>query len=139
MCVCVAPSDITMILQSEYACRVSISISISAHCHLSSRPDPRPQSKIRKRSWVLHECVERVPENVDAARELLQYGLKGTDLDALIAIGSGEDGGRSALSSSFSSSSPLSFPFTFSSSRHPYCDIVVWSSQFHPLKSCMSH
>ncbi|XP_048858218.1 NBAS subunit of NRZ tethering complex isoform X2 [Brienomyrus brachyistius] len=54
-------------------------------------------SKIRKRSWVLHECVERVPENVDAARELLQYGLKGTDLEALIAIGSGEDGGRFIL------------------------------------------
>nr|XP_019947114.1 PREDICTED: neuroblastoma-amplified sequence [Paralichthys olivaceus] len=51
-------------------------------------------SKIRKRSWVLHECVERVPENVDAAKELLQYGLKGTDLEALIAIGNKEDGGR---------------------------------------------
>ncbi|XP_054617752.1 NBAS subunit of NRZ tethering complex isoform X3 [Dunckerocampus dactyliophorus] len=51
-------------------------------------------SKIRKRSWVLHECVERVPENVDAAKELLQYGLKGTDLEALIAVGNKEDGGR---------------------------------------------
>ncbi|KAK6490067.1 neuroblastoma-amplified sequence [Huso huso] len=51
-------------------------------------------SKIKKRSWVLHECVERVPENVDAAKELLQYGLKGTDLEALIAIGIREDGGR---------------------------------------------
>ncbi|KAM6915430.1 NBAS subunit of NRZ tethering complex [Xenentodon cancila] len=51
-------------------------------------------SKIRKRSWVLHECVERVPENVDAAKELLQYGLKGTDIEALIAIGNREDGGR---------------------------------------------
>ncbi|XP_076004832.1 NBAS subunit of NRZ tethering complex isoform X2 [Genypterus blacodes] len=51
-------------------------------------------SKIRKRSWVLHECVERVPENVDAAKELLQFGLKGTDLEALIAIGNREDGGR---------------------------------------------
>lgn len=54
-------------------------------------------SKIRKRSWVLHECVERVPENVDAAKELLQYGLKGTDLEALIAIGNSEDGGRFIL------------------------------------------
>ncbi|XP_041043793.1 neuroblastoma-amplified sequence isoform X1 [Carcharodon carcharias] len=54
-------------------------------------------SKIKKRSWVLHECVERVPENVDAARELLQYGLKGTDLEALIAIGKREDGGRFIL------------------------------------------
>lgn len=52
------------------------------------------QSKIKKRSWVLHECLERVPENVDAAKELLQYGLKGTDLEALIATGKREDGGR---------------------------------------------
>ncbi|XP_072297684.1 NBAS subunit of NRZ tethering complex [Eucyclogobius newberryi] len=51
-------------------------------------------SKIRKRSWVLHECVERVPENVDAAKELLMYGLKGTDLEALVAIGNREDEGR---------------------------------------------
>ncbi|XP_037384398.1 NBAS subunit of NRZ tethering complex [Talpa occidentalis] len=54
-------------------------------------------SKIKKRSWVLHECLERVPENVDAAKELLQYGLKGTDLEALLAIGKGTDDGRFAL------------------------------------------
>ncbi|XP_063771451.1 NBAS subunit of NRZ tethering complex isoform X2 [Pseudophryne corroboree] len=54
-------------------------------------------SKIRKRSWVLHECLERVPENVDAAKELLMFGLKGTDLEALVAIGKGEDGGRFIL------------------------------------------
>lgn len=52
------------------------------------------QSKIKKRSWVLHECLERVPENVDAAKELLQYGLTGTDLEALLAIGRGVDDGR---------------------------------------------
>lgn len=52
------------------------------------------QSKIKKRSWVLHECLERVPENVDAAKELLQYGLKGTDLEALVAIGKGTHNGR---------------------------------------------
>ncbi|XP_066851051.1 NBAS subunit of NRZ tethering complex isoform X3 [Anser cygnoides] len=54
-------------------------------------------SKIKKRAWVLHECLERVPENVDAAKKLLQYGLKGTDLEALVAIGKGEDGGRFIL------------------------------------------
>ncbi|XP_077009351.1 NBAS subunit of NRZ tethering complex isoform X2 [Tamandua tetradactyla] len=54
-------------------------------------------SKIKKRSWVLHECLERVPENVDAAKELLQYGLKGTDLEALLAIGRGTDDGRFVL------------------------------------------
>lgn len=31
---------------------------------------------------------------MDAAKELLQYGLKGTDLEALIAIGKGVDDGR---------------------------------------------
>ena len=36
----------------------------------------------------------KVPEDIDAMRELLQYGLRGTDLEALIAIGKGEDGGR---------------------------------------------
>ncbi|KAI6056174.1 NBAS [Marmota monax] len=54
-------------------------------------------SKIKKRSWVLHECLERVPDNVDAAKELLQYGLKGTDLEALLAIGKGADDGRFTL------------------------------------------
>ena len=43
---------------------------------------------------MLRECLERVPENIDAMRELLQYGLRVTDLEALIAIGKGEDGGR---------------------------------------------
>lgn len=38
--------------------------------------------------------MERVPENVDATKELLQYGLKGTDLEALLAIGKGADDGR---------------------------------------------
>ncbi|XP_072038105.1 NBAS subunit of NRZ tethering complex-like [Amphiura filiformis] len=56
-------------------------------------------SKITKRAWVLHECLERVPDDIDAARELLQYGLRGTDLEALIAIGKGEDHGRFILSS----------------------------------------
>uniref|UniRef100_S4RYX9 Neuroblastoma-amplified sequence N-terminal domain-containing protein n=1 Tax=Petromyzon marinus TaxID=7757 RepID=S4RYX9_PETMA len=49
-------------------------------------------SKIKKRSWVLHECLERLADSVDAAKELLQYGLKGTDLEALLAIGRGDDG-----------------------------------------------
>lgn len=52
------------------------------------------QSKITKRSWVLHECLERVPESFEAAKELLMYGLQGTDVKALLAIGRGEDHGR---------------------------------------------
>ena len=43
-------------------------------------------SKISKRAWVLHECLERVPDNIDAAKELLQYGLRGTDLPALAVV-----------------------------------------------------
>nr|XP_042904334.1 neuroblastoma-amplified sequence [Parasteatoda tepidariorum] len=56
-------------------------------------------SKIKKRSWVLHECLERVPENFEAAKELLDYGMRGTDVKALVAIGRGEDQGRFILSS----------------------------------------
>ncbi|XP_072167418.1 NBAS subunit of NRZ tethering complex-like [Diadema setosum] len=56
-------------------------------------------SKITKRPWVLHECLDRIPDDIDAARELLQYGLRGTDLQALIAIGNGKDGGRFILCS----------------------------------------
>ncbi|XP_071171040.1 NBAS subunit of NRZ tethering complex-like [Mytilus edulis] len=54
-------------------------------------------SKIKKRSWVFHECIERIPYNIDAMRELLEFGLKGTDLQALLAIEKGEDGGRFIL------------------------------------------
>ncbi|GFR05331.1 neuroblastoma-amplified sequence [Trichonephila clavata] len=58
-------------------------------------------SKIKKRSWVLHECMERLPESFEAAKELLHFGLQGTDLKALIAIGKGEDHGRFILSSPY--------------------------------------
>ena len=51
------------------------------------------QSKIEKRAWVLHECLERVADDLDAMRELLSFGLKGTDVEALIAIGSDDDDG----------------------------------------------
>ena len=37
-------------------------------------------SKVSKRNWVLRECLERVPDDIDSARELLDYGLKNTDL-----------------------------------------------------------
>ncbi|BFY98427.1 hypothetical protein BsWGS_01467 [Bradybaena similaris] len=54
-------------------------------------------NKISKRAWILHECLQRVPDTIDAMRELLQYGLSGTDLSALLAIEKGEDGGRFIL------------------------------------------
>ncbi|XP_011879378.1 PREDICTED: neuroblastoma-amplified sequence-like isoform X2 [Vollenhovia emeryi] len=43
-------------------------------------------SKISKRSWVLNECVVRVPDTMEAARELLNFGLRGANLETLIAI-----------------------------------------------------
>ncbi|XP_015606385.1 neuroblastoma-amplified sequence [Cephus cinctus] len=49
-------------------------------------------SKVRKRSWVLNECVMRVPETLEAARELLYFGLRGTSLETLVAIGKDDDG-----------------------------------------------
>ena len=50
-----------------------------------------------KRSWVLHECLERVPEDFEAMHELLKYGLRGTDLEAMIALGNRTDNGRSVI------------------------------------------
>ena len=43
-------------------------------------------SKVSKRNWVLRECLERVPNDVDAARELLLYGLKNTDLAVVAGV-----------------------------------------------------
>ena len=45
-------------------------------------------SKVSKRNWVLRECIERVPDDVDAARELLLYGLKNTDLQIAVETSS---------------------------------------------------
>ncbi|XP_076667874.1 NBAS subunit of NRZ tethering complex isoform X2 [Andrena cerasifolii] len=49
-------------------------------------------SKVTKRSWVLHECVTRVPDTIEAARELLNFGLKGANLETLVAIGTHDNG-----------------------------------------------
>lgn len=43
-------------------------------------------SKVTKRNWVLRECLERVPCDVDAARELLLYGLQNTDLAVVAGV-----------------------------------------------------
>lgn len=48
------------------------------------------QSKVTKQVWVLKECVERVPETYGAARELLQFGLQGTDIETFISVADGE-------------------------------------------------
>jgi hypothetical protein len=49
------------------------------------------QSKVTKQVWVLKECVERVPETYGAARELLLFGLEGTDVETFISVADGED------------------------------------------------
>lgn len=50
-----------------------------------------------KRNWVLRECLERVPTDIDAARELLLYGLKNTDLAVVASM---EGGSRNEVMSS---------------------------------------
>ena len=37
--------------------------------------------------WVLHECLERVAEDLDSTKTLLKYGLHGTNLSVLVAMG----------------------------------------------------
>ena len=49
-------------------------------------------SKVSKRSWVLNECISRVPETLEATRELLNFGLRGANLETLVAIGIKDDG-----------------------------------------------
>ena len=49
------------------------------------------KSKIKKRSWVLHECLTRVSSSLDATKYLIDFGLRGTDLDSLIAIKEDDD------------------------------------------------
>ena len=43
--------------------------------------------KIKRRSLVLRECLHTVPTDVEAVRELLNYGLGETDLDVLVKMG----------------------------------------------------
>lgn len=54
-------------------------------------------AKIKKRNWVLQECLERVPETEEAARELLNFGLRGTGLPALVVVSEGRDKGQFIL------------------------------------------
>jgi hypothetical protein len=49
-------------------------------------------SKVSKRSWVLNECVSRVPDNLEATRELINFGLRGANLETLISIGKTDNG-----------------------------------------------
>ncbi|XP_028411208.1 LOW QUALITY PROTEIN: neuroblastoma-amplified sequence-like [Dendronephthya gigantea] len=47
-------------------------------------------SKVTKRVWVLHECLERVAEDLESTKALLKYGLHGTGLHVLVAMGDTE-------------------------------------------------
>ena len=49
-------------------------------------------AKVSKRSWVLNECISRVPDSFDAARELLNFGLRGANSETLLAISESDDG-----------------------------------------------
>lgn len=42
---------------------------------------------MKNRLWVLNECVERVPETYEATKQLLLYGLHGTDAKVVKALG----------------------------------------------------
>lgn len=56
-------------------------------------------TKIKRRSEVIRECLETIPDDLDAARELLRYGMRATDLEALVGLGQGEgEDGRLILS-----------------------------------------
>jgi hypothetical protein len=44
-------------------------------------------AKIKRRSLVLKECMHTVPNDVEAVRELLSYGLAETGLDVLAKLG----------------------------------------------------
>ena len=47
--------------------------------------------KINKRSWILYECLHRVSPNIDTTKYLIEFGLRGTDLDSLAAIKDNDD------------------------------------------------
>ncbi|XP_063899549.1 NBAS subunit of NRZ tethering complex-like [Helicoverpa armigera] len=43
-------------------------------------------SKVSKKIWAVHQCVDRLPETLPAAKELLQFGLELTDQTILDEI-----------------------------------------------------
>ena len=51
-------------------------------------------TKVKRRSLVLRECLNTVPNDVDAIRALLEYGLKETDLVVLEMMARDDNEGR---------------------------------------------
>ncbi len=48
-------------------------------------------SKIKKGSWILHECLTRVSSNIDTTKYLINFGLRGTDIDSLLYLQENDD------------------------------------------------
>ncbi|XP_077293014.1 NBAS subunit of NRZ tethering complex-like [Arctopsyche grandis] len=48
-------------------------------------------NKVSKKIWVIQQCCDRVPENLSAARELLEFGLKLTNKEIFKSITSTVD------------------------------------------------
>ena len=51
-------------------------------------------TKIKRRSLVLRECLNTVPEDVEAIKKLIEYGLQETDLHVLDLLERDENEGR---------------------------------------------
>ncbi len=51
-------------------------------------------SKIKKRSWILHECENRISAHIETNKYLLEFGLHGTYLDSLNTIKQDNDNKR---------------------------------------------
>ncbi|KAI5631323.1 secretory pathway protein sec39 domain-containing protein [Phthorimaea operculella] len=47
-------------------------------------------SKVSKKIWAVHQCVDRLPETLSAAKELLQFGLQLTNEKILEEINKGK-------------------------------------------------
>ncbi|CAH1639382.1 unnamed protein product [Spodoptera littoralis] len=54
-------------------------------------------SKVSKKIWAVHQCVDRLPESLPAAKELLQFGLQLTNDTILAEINAGRAGRAAAL------------------------------------------
>ena len=42
--------------------------------------------KVKDVSWALRECLDRVPDNPDVVRELLNLGLRLTELSSIVKL-----------------------------------------------------
>ena len=43
-------------------------------------------SRIKKRSYIIEQCLQQIPTDLDDCRFLLQFGLRGTDLASLVEL-----------------------------------------------------